>query len=162
MAEVEVAGLTPSEQDPLLGEDVLGEEPPARSQWAYARRRFMRHRLALVSLVVLVLILLAGALAKWIAPYPFDLQNFDQSGRAPTLEGKHFFGTDVLGRDHFSRVIYGIQTSERVAFLVAILATVIGTFVGAVSGYFGGVTDDLLMRLTDLVLTLPGLAVLLT
>lgn len=137
-------------------------EPAARSQWAYARQRFLRHRLAVVSLVVLTVILIAGALASWIAPYPYDVQDFANSGRPPTLEGNHFFGTDVLGRDYFSRVVYGIQTSEKVAFLVAILATLIGTAVGALSGYYGGLVDDGLMRLTDLVLTLPGLAVLMT
>jgi peptide/nickel transport system permease protein len=154
------------ELDAPTGEAALGLDyglaPASRSQWAYARRRFMRHRLAMVSFVVLVIILTAGALAKWIAPYPFEVQDFAHSGQAPSLEAKHFFGTDVLGRDYFSRVLYGIQTSEKVAFITAILATIIGTLIGAVSGYYGGLIDDLLMRLTDLVLTLPGLAVLLT
>ena len=68
----------------------------------------------------------------------------------------------MLGRDYFSRVVYGIQTSERVAFLVAVLSTLIGVLVGAFAGYYGGWADNLLMRFTDLVLTLPGLAVLLT
>jgi peptide/nickel transport system permease protein len=80
----------------------------------------------------------------------------------PTMDGKHYFGTDLLGRDSFSRVVYGLRTSLWVALVVALLATVIGTAVGAISGYFGGWVDNLLMRLTDLVLTLPGLAVLLT
>src|SRR5919197_1106533 len=149
------------------GEDVAlvheyGLEIKARSQWAYARKRFVRHRLAMASLVVLVIILLSGVFANYIAPYPFAAQDFLHSGQAPTLRANHFFGTDVLGRDYFSRVIYGIRTSEKVAFLVAILSTVIGTFIGAVSGYYSGWVDNVLMRFTDLVLTLPGLAVLLT
>jgi ABC-type dipeptide/oligopeptide/nickel transport system permease subunit len=138
-----------------------GLDIKARSQWVYARRRFLRHRLAMVSLAVLVIILGAGALAAWIAPYSFAAQDFVHSGQPPTLSGHHFFGTDVLGRD-FSRVVYGIRTSERVAFLVAFISTIIGTTVGAVSGYYSGRVDNLLMRLTDLVLILPGLAVLLT
>ena len=68
----------------------------------------------------------------------------------------------MLGRDYFSRVIYGIQTSERVAFIVAGLSTLIGISSVRSPGYYGGWADNLLMRLTDLVLTLPGLAVLLT
>jgi ABC-type dipeptide/oligopeptide/nickel transport system permease subunit len=139
-----------------------GLELKARSQWGYARRRFVRHRLAMASLVVLVIILGAGVFAGTVAPYTFDAQDFENSGIAPTLKDKHFFGTDVLGRDYFSRVVFGIRTSERVAFLVAILSTLIGTLIGAVSGYYSGWIDNLLMRFTDLVLTLPVLATLLT
>ena len=71
------------------------------------------------------------------------------------------FGTDQLGRDYLSRVIYGIQTSLGVAIVVALLATLIGTIIGAVAGYYGGAIDNGLMRFTDIILTVPGLAVLL-
>ena len=138
-----------------------GLEVEARSQWTLARRRFFRHRLAVASLVVLVVILLAGALAPWVAPYPFDGYDINNLEAGPTLHGGHIFGTDLLGRDYFSRVLYGIRTSERVAFLVAILAVVIGTTVGALAGYYGRWADNALMRFTDLILTLPALAVLL-
>ena len=147
------------------GIDVVHEhglELTARSQWGYARRRFVRHRLAMASTIVLVIVLGAGVFAGAVAPYSYDAQDFNNSGVAPTLKDKHFFGTDVLGRDYFSRVVYGIQTSEKVAFLVAILSVLIGTIVGSISGYYSGWIDNLLMRFTDLVLTLPGLAVLLT
>jgi len=139
-----------------------GLELKARSQWGYARRRFVRHRLAMASLIVLVIILGAGVFADAVAPYAYDAQDFEHSGIPPTLEGHHFFGTDVLGRDYFSRVVFGIRTSEGVAFLVALVSTLIGTFIGAVSGYYSGWIDNLLMRFTDLILTLPFLAVLLT
>ena len=139
-----------------------GLEIKSRSQWGYARRRFFRHRLAMASLVVLVIILLAGAFAGVVAPYPFAAQDFAHSGQAPTLAGHHYFGTDVLGRDYFSRVVYGIRTSEKVAFLVAFVSTFIGTVIGALAGYYGGWIDNLLMRFTDLILTLPGLPILLT
>lgn len=139
-----------------------GLELKSRSQWAYARKRFLRHRLAMASLILLIIILGAGLFASVIAPYTFDEIDLENSLRAPTLEDKHFFGTDFQGRDYFSRIVYGIQTSERVAFLVAILSTLIGTTIGAIAGYYGGWVDNILMRLTDLVLTLPGLAVLLT
>jgi peptide/nickel transport system permease protein len=139
-----------------------GLELKARSQWGYARRRFVRHRLAMASLIVLLIILGAGIFAGAVAPYSYDAQDFTYSGVHPTLKGHHFFGTDFLGRDYFSRVVFGIRTSEKVAFLVALLSTVIGTGIGAVSGYYSGWVDNVLMRFTDLVLTLPGLAVLLT
>jgi ABC-type dipeptide/oligopeptide/nickel transport system permease subunit len=154
--------VEPALSDELELTYATGLEVQARSQWAYARRRFVRHRLAMVSLVVLFIVLGAGAAADLVAPYAYDEIDLENSGVGPTLEGKHYFGTDVLGRDYFSRVIYGIQTSERVAFLVAGLSTLIGVLVGALAGYYGRSVDNLLMRLTDLVLTLPGLAVLLT
>ena len=82
--------------------------------------------------------------------------------QAPTTVGHHCFGTDEIGRDYLSRVIYGIRTSEEVGFFVAVVSSIIGLIVGALAGYFGGWLDNILMRITDLVLTLPLLAILLT
>ena len=145
-----------------------GVQVKARSQWQYIRMRFFRHKLAVVSLIVLILFGLVAIFAKQLAPYGFDeinLENINpETGLAapPTREDGHWLGTDQLGRDSLSRVIYGIRTSLWVAVFVALLSTFIGTLVGALSGYYGGVTDNVLMRFTDLLLTLPGLAVLLT
>ena len=139
-----------------------GVEVRARSQWTYARMRFFRHRLAVASLIVLVLIGLVGVFAPQLAPYGYDELDLDNTTRSPTLEDWHLFGTDQLGRDYLSRVIFGIRTSLWVAVFVALVSTALGTAVGALAGYYGGHVDNLLMRLTDLVLTLPGLAVLLT
>ena len=136
-----------------------GVEVKARSQWAYARIRFLRHRLAVASLVVLLLLALVAIFAKRVAPHGYDELDFLHIGEGPSRE--HIFGTDLLGRDYLSRIIYGLQTSLWVAFFVATLATAIGTAIGAVAGYYGGQTDNLLMRFTDLILTLPGLAILL-
>src|SRR5579864_6043287 len=141
---------------------VAGLEIKARSQWDYARRRFLRHRLAMLGLVGLVIIFGAGVFANYVAPYSpteIDLTNLL---RAPTTTAHHFFGTDAIGRDYFSRVIWGIRTSEEVGVFVAVLSSVLGLIVGAFAGYYGGWIDNLLMRLTDLVLTLPALAILLT
>jgi peptide/nickel transport system permease protein len=137
-----------------------GLEVKARTQWAYARSRFLRHRLAMGSLIILVIILGAGALASIVAPHPFDGLNVQDYLMGPSWA--HPFGTDLLGRDLFSRVIFGIRTSEQVALLVASLSVAIGTITGALAGYYGGWIDNLLMRFTDLFLTLPALAVLLT
>ena len=139
-----------------------GLEIKARSQWAYARRRFLRHRLAVGSLLVLAAIFLSGAFASTIAPHSFEEIDLENLYASPTTENNHFFGTDELGRDYFSRVIYGIRTSETVGLFVAALSTFIGVLVGALAGYYGGWIDNILMRLTDLVLTLPALAILLT
>jgi peptide/nickel transport system permease protein len=143
-----------------------GVELKARSQWAYARMRFFRHRLAVASLVVLIAIGIVALFADRFAPYGYDeipLDNLLESiNLPPTTEDHHYFGTDQLGRDYFSRVIFGIRTSFWVALVVAGLSTAIGTAMGAIAGYYGGWIDNLLMRFTDLILTLPGLAVLLT
>jgi ABC-type dipeptide/oligopeptide/nickel transport system permease subunit len=145
-----------------------GVELKARSQWSYVRMRFFRHKLAVVSLVILLLFALVAIFAKQIAPYGYDeidLDNINPStglASPPTFDGGHLLGTDQLGRDYLSRIIYGIRTSLWVAIFVALLSTAIGTAVGALAGYYGGKVDNLLMRFTDLLLTIPGLAVLLT
>jgi ABC-type dipeptide/oligopeptide/nickel transport system permease subunit len=136
-----------------------GLEIEARSQWAYARRRFVRHKLALGSLFVLLAIFACGAFANFIAPYTYQQINLESLSVGPSK--KHIFGTDSAGRDSFSRVLYGIRTSARVGVLVGVLSTVIGTIIGGLAGYYGGWMDNLLMRVTDLFLTLPLLAVLL-
>jgi peptide/nickel transport system permease protein len=136
-----------------------GLELTARSQWWYARHRFFRHRLAMASLIVLFIIFTAGAFAKELAPYPRDALNVNALAVGPSTS--HFFGTDQLGRDYFSRTLHGIQTTAKVSLLVGLLATFIGVIIGAFAGYFGGWIDNGLMRMTDLFLIVPALAVLL-
>jgi peptide/nickel transport system permease protein len=145
-----------------------GVQVKARTQWGYARMRFLRHKLAVVSLGVLILFGLVAIFAERLAPYGFDEINLEtvdpETGLAlsPRLDDWHIFGTDQLGRDYLSRIIFGIRTSLWVALFVALLSTAIGTAVGAIAGYYGGKVDNLLMRFTDLILAIPGLAVLLT
>lgn len=138
-----------------------GVELKARSQWNYAARRFYRHKLAMGGLVGLLFIFAVALFAEQIAPYGYDELDFNNLRIGPTTRDHHYFGTDLLGRDFFSRVVFGIRTSVWVALVVTILTTLIGTTIGAIAGYFGGWVDNALMRFTDLVLTLPGLAVLL-
>ena len=167
-----VGGVDPSVATaPISSEAELayeaGVELKARSQWSYARIRFFRHKAAVVSLVILILFALVAIFAKQLAPYGFDeidLEHIDPvTGLAhkPTLEGHHYLGTDQLGRDYLSRIIYGIRTSLWVAVFVALLATAIGTAIGALAGFYGGHVDNILMRITDLFFTVPGLAILL-
>jgi ABC-type dipeptide/oligopeptide/nickel transport system permease subunit len=137
-----------------------GLQLKVRSQWSYARMRFFRHRLALIGLIGLVVIFGAGVFANFVAPY-----GYAQIDLAHILQGPshaHYFGTDALGRDEFTRTVWGIRTSMEVGVFVAVLSTFVGLIIGAVAGYYSGWMDNLLMRVTDLVLTLPLLAVLLT
>jgi ABC-type dipeptide/oligopeptide/nickel transport system permease subunit len=127
-----------------------------RSQFQLVFRRFLRHRAAMISLVVLALVVLlafvGGALWKY-APGELTPDNSD----APSWG--HPFGTDAVGKDQFAQVLRGTRISLGVAVLVALLATVIGTIWGAVAAYFGGFVDSLMMRISDLILTLPLVAV---
>jgi len=169
-------GLAKHAAAPALGGDIAaipsaeiadstveaGLELQARSQWSYARRRFFRHRLAMIGLAGLIIIFGAGILANWVAPYSFEQIDLLHVYNPPTTAGHHFFGTDEIGRDYLSRVIYGIRTSLEVGVFVAVVSTIFGVIIGAIAGFYRGWTDNLLMRLTDLVLTLPALAILLT
>lgn len=127
-----------------------------RSQFQLVLRRFMQHRLAVGSLVVLVLLVLLAYVGGALWKYDFGQFTPDKSD-APSLD--HPFGTDAAGKDQFAQVLRGTQISLQIAVLVAFFSTVVGTVWGAVAGYFGGVVDTILMRVSDLVLTLPLLAV---
>lgn len=126
-------------------------------------RRFRRHRSAVVGAVALAVIAGIVAFGPLLAPYPLnpplDASVLAQAGQGPSLH--HVLGTDELGRDELTRIINGGRVSLAVGLAVALLSTVIGTAVGAVAGYFGGWTDQLLMRLNDLLLVIPGIAVLM-
>lgn len=131
---------------------------PARSQWQLFRRRFLRHRLAVFGLVVLVLLCAASFGANvWVPQDPLE-QDLLVGTTAPS--GEHWFGTEQLGRDYFARVIYAGRISLKIGLAVALISTVIGTLAGSLAGYFGKWTDQVLMRLTDLFLIVPGIAVL--
>lgn len=132
-----------------------------RSQWQLFVGRFVRHRVAMASLFVLAAIVVVALGAEHVTSYAYDGMNLRAANRAPTLQGNHFFGTDKLGRDYFTRVVYGTRTTIFVALIVALVSTFVGTILGAVAGYFGGIVDNVLMRLTDLIIILPGLALLM-
>ena len=147
------------EQEEAIAREGLQVE--ARTQWQIARRKFFQHKLAVGSIVVLFIVTVLALGAEFFAPYGYAELDLPNAKSPPTFEGWHLFGTDKLGRDYFSRVLYGTRTSIYVAMIVAVVSTVIGTIIGAISGYFGGWIDNFIMRFVDLMLTLPGLAVLL-
>jgi peptide/nickel transport system permease protein len=132
-------------------------------QWRAVGRRFRRRRLAMAGLVVLGILALSAVFAPLLTPHELDpLLTGDvlaQARQPPSLQ--HPFGTDELGRDQLTRVLYGGRVSLLVGLCVALASSVIGTTVGAVAGYFGGRIDQLLMRLVDLLLVLPGTALLM-
>jgi peptide/nickel transport system permease protein len=134
------------------------------SQWQLVRRRFFKHRLAVVSLGVLgLLFVVCVLLPDVISPYPAnpDLGDPDvllSAREPPSID--HWLGTDTVGRDQLSRLIKGGQTSLVVGLAVALVATLVGTAIGAVAGFYGRWIDQVLSRLTDLVLIIPAIAVI--
>jgi len=121
-------------------------------------RRFRRHPGSLAGSAILVVLLLSVILAG-LSPY--DPEASDMSSRLQPPTWQHPFGTDPLGRDLLTRVLYGGRISLTVGFLVVLITLVVGIPVGAVAGYFGGWIDNVLMRITDAALTLPALLVLI-
>ena len=120
-----------------------------------ARSSFRRNPLGALGLVLIVAILLVAVFAPQLATYDPSQLNRDQRLLPPSAE--HLFGTDASGRDVYSRVVYGSRISLRVAFVVLVIATTVGGVLGATAGYFGGLMDEILMRVTDVFLAFPAL-----
>jgi peptide/nickel transport system permease protein len=135
--------------------------PLSRRQAAVARlaqgwRSFARNRLALTGLMLIVLLALVALLAPWIAPFDPTMGDLQTSRLLPP-SGAHWLGTDELGRDIASRLVWGSRITLFIVVLVAVLAAPLGLLVGAAAGFFGGWVDGLLMRLTDIFLAFPRL-----
>jgi peptide/nickel transport system permease protein len=127
----------------------LGEARPLRADvW----KRFRRNRLAMVGLAFLILLGLVALFAPLIAPYSITERGTDFR-QGPSVD--HWFGTDDIGRDVFSRVIYGARVSLRIGFAATSISLVIGLLLGAVAGFFGGISDTLISRLIDVFLAIP-------
>ncbi len=139
-----------------LGGAALG---PPRTLWGDAWRRFRKHKLAMAGAAVLLFFILAVLLGPLLYRFNREAIDFSASMSGPTL--KHPFGADDLGRDMLARVLYGGRISLAVGMVAMLIAIVSGTLVGSVAGFFGGLTDNLLMRVTDIFLTLPQLPLLL-
>ncbi len=127
--------------------------------WRLALRRFGRRRPAVVSVAVLAVIVIGAVFADWIAPFGEVEQNLDDILQSPN--GTYLLGTDTLGRDNLSRILHGGRVSLLVGVMVALIAGGVGTIVGLLAGYYGGLIDAALMRLTDTLLALPGLMVVI-
>jgi peptide/nickel transport system permease protein len=121
-------------------------------------RRFARHRVAIVGLVLLAVLAVCTFGARLVAPYPPNEQDLLLGATPPS--SAHLLGTDELGRDYLTELLYAGQISLSIAFAVAFVSTVVGVAVGAIAGYRGGWVDDVFMRVTDLFLVVPGIALL--
>lgn len=140
---------------------------PPRSLWSDARQRLLQNKAAVVSLFIIVLVALLAIAAPWIAPYsPLELHSgkgflppvwVEKSPTGKSGSSDFLLGTDNLGRDVLSRTLYGARVSMVVGFVPTAIILVIGIIIGMVAGYGGGRTDNLLMRLTDIIYAFPDL-----
>jgi len=139
------------------------EDVKGRSLWMDARRRLFHNRAALASMIILGLIAVLAVLAPLLSPYSYDEVNYDIIACAPgwwpapaacTAPG-HLFGTDAVGRDLFVRVLFGARVSLAVGLVATFVSLVIGVLYGATAGYLGGRIDGLMMRIVDVLYSLP-------
>ena len=150
---------------PLTGFD-LSKAPKGRSLWADARARFLRNRLAVLSLGVLILLGLFALFGHLVTEYDYETVDFMLMGASahlgvPSLETGHYFGVDDSGRDLYARVVQGTGISMMVGLVGSVVAVLMGTLYGAVAGYVGGRTDNIMMRIVDVLMSIPFTFVLI-
>ncbi len=128
-------------------------ETKKKGQWAAAAARIKKNKLAMFGLGLVIFMVLVAVFAPLLAPYPYDEHHLADSLLAPCAQ--YPFGTDKFGRCILSRVIYGARTSLLVGFAAVTISAVIGGCIGAIAGFFGGILDNVLMRLIDIILAIP-------
>jgi oligopeptide transport system permease protein len=139
------------------------EEVKGRSLWVDARRRLFKNRAAVAGIIILALVAALALLAPLLSPFAYDDVNYDIIACAPSWwpaeaachAPGHIFGTDSVGRDLFVRVLFGARVSLAVGVVATLVSLLIGVLYGAVAGYLGGRTDALMMRVVDILYSLP-------
>ena len=120
-----------------------------------AWNRLIANKLAIIGLIVVFALFFIAVFGPMITPYDFLTQDLQARNQAPSMQ--HWFGTDDLGRDILSRVIYGARTAVIVAFSTTILSMLIGLIMGSIAGYFGGKVDSFITWLIDVIMSIPSL-----
>ena len=133
--------------------EVNMKAPKNLSPWAIARKKFVKNKLAMISLVFMIVITLLSIFAPLLTKADITRIDYMAMNAAPSSE--HWFGTDTNGRDVFARTLYGGRTSLLIGVACTTLVILIGTLIGSIAGYYGGKVDQFLMRFTDFVLNFP-------
>jgi len=149
-----------------LSKNLSSEEIQGRSLWYDARMRFIKNKAAVTSLFLLLAILLFSFFGPFLAQWSNEEIDWSVLGDianlgSPSFDTGHYFGTDELGRDLYSRVIQGTKISLMVGVVGAFIAVLVGTLYGAIAGYFGGKLDNFMMRLVDILMSIPYMFVLI-
>ncbi|RIK42110.1 MAG: peptide ABC transporter [Chloroflexi bacterium] len=135
--------------------DTLTLAPKQRSLWGDATRRLVRNRLSIIGLIITSLLLFMALFGPMLAPYSYTEQDLMHVAQMPSAE--HWLGTDEIGRDIFSRILYGARTATLVSFFSTSISMLIGLILGAIAGYGGRWADMIIGRLTDVVMSIPGI-----
>ena len=139
-----------------LGEELAGESAlKTRSLWKDAVGRLLRNRLSVIGLVITIFLLIAALFGPYIAPYSYTEQDLLNVAKMPSPD--HWLGTDEIGRDLFSRVLWGARTATLVAIFTTFISVIIGVIIGAIAGYGGALADNITGRIIDIVMSVPGL-----
>ncbi|GAW92863.1 ABC transporter permease [Calderihabitans maritimus] len=132
---------------------------PSMSYWQDAWRRFKKSRMAMVGLVIIGIMVIAAIVGPLLVPYTYWEQDLTRTNEPPSAD--HWFGTDALGRDLFVRVLYGSRISLLIGFISAFINMTIGVIYGGISGLFGGKIDNIMMRIVDILYSIPFLLVVI-
>lgn len=132
-----------------------GETLQRKGQLATLWKRLRQSPSAMIGMVVFGALVILAVGAPWIAPYDYAKLDVLQANQGPSWQ--HLCGTDQVGRDIFSRLLYGARYSLTLGICATLLGTVVGMFFGALAGYFGGVVDEVIMRFTDVIQSIPGM-----
>ena len=157
--------LTPKESSGLMAKVADGAALQSaalgggRSLWSDARRRFLRNKAAVISLIVLMAICLACTIGPWVLPHAFDSADWDAMSIAPSFGTAHYWGTDDAGRDLLVRCMVGGRVSLTVGLLATISSVTLGIVWGATAGFVGGKVDALMMRIVDMMYAIPYLLI---
>ncbi|MDK4574569.1 oligopeptide ABC transporter permease OppC [Kingella kingae] len=147
--------LVSKQQSQAISEMAQEAEIKGRSLWDDAWRRFKRNKAALISMLILLMIAAFVIVVPMIAPFGYANTDWGNMQAAPSFDNKHYLGTDSLGRDLLTRVAVGGRISLMVGLAGALIAVLVGTIYGAVSGYFGGKVDMLMMRFLEILNAFP-------
>ena len=152
----EQSGKLTKEQFARVGVDEQASENlvrPSISYWQDAFRRLKKNKVAMASLILLLIIVFMCIFAPYIYPPPYDEQNIEFTNQGPTLQ--HIFGLDDLGRDIFARIWIGGRVSLTIGVVGALVSLLIGVLYGGISGYMGGLVDDIMMRILEILSGIP-------
>ena len=154
--------ITPSSRTHLMQ---AAQAVRGRSLWVDARRRLFRNKAAVAGIVILAVIAVMAVFAPYLSPYRFDTIDYNLISCAPSwwpgdaplcrAGGAHWFGTDAVGRDLFVRILYGARVSLAVGLVATAVSLIIGVLYGAVAGFIGGRLDAVMMRIVDILYSLP-------